>query len=91
VLSYFAVVGAAAVVMRPVARYTLPLMVAEVPSLQVIVDVTTARPEIQNYGIDATYTLCTPPFGASTAAVLRACPEIDEEKVAAVVVCDRQV
>ena len=25
--------------------------------LQVIVDVTTARPEIQNYGIDATYTL----------------------------------
>jgi len=26
-------------------------------NLQVIVDVTTARPEIQNYGIDATYTL----------------------------------
>ena len=25
--------------------------------MQVIVDVTTARPEIQNYGIDATYTL----------------------------------
>src|SRR5690606_9282813 len=25
--------------------------------LQVIVDVTTARPDVQNYGIDATYTL----------------------------------
>ncbi len=43
---------------------------------QVIVDINTARPDIQNYGIDATYTLTdlAPARGRSRGKPSRACP-----------------
>ena len=43
---------------------------------QVIVDINTARPDIQNYGIDATYTLTDIATGKTvvTGQTSRACP-----------------